>query len=32
MDYKDIATPTRTKALLNQYGFNFKKLSLILII
>lgn len=25
MDYKDIATPTRTKALLNQYGFNFKK-------
>lgn len=27
MDYKDIATPTRTKALLNQYGFNFKKVS-----
>lgn len=25
MDYKDIATPTRTKALFNQYGFNFKK-------
>ncbi|WP_440870239.1 16S rRNA (adenine(1518)-N(6)/adenine(1519)-N(6))-dimethyltransferase RsmA [Staphylococcus shinii] len=25
MEYKDIATPTRTKALLNQYGFNFKK-------
>lgn len=25
MDYKHIATPTRTKALLNQYGFNFKK-------
>ncbi|PHK48874.1 16S rRNA (adenine(1518)-N(6)/adenine(1519)-N(6))-dimethyltransferase RsmA [Staphylococcus edaphicus] len=25
MDMKDIATPTRTKALLNQYGFNFKK-------
>ena len=25
MDYKDIATPTRTKALLNQYGFNSKK-------
>ncbi|SCT34579.1 16S rRNA (adenine(1518)-N(6)/adenine(1519)-N(6))-dimethyltransferase RsmA [Staphylococcus caeli] len=25
MDYKDIATPTRTKALLHQYGFNFKK-------
>lgn len=25
MDIKDIATPSRTKALLNQYGFNFKK-------
>lgn len=25
MEYKDIATPTRTKALLNQYAFNFKK-------
>lgn len=25
MEYKDIATPTRTKALLNQYGFSFKK-------
>ncbi|WP_436855942.1 16S rRNA (adenine(1518)-N(6)/adenine(1519)-N(6))-dimethyltransferase RsmA [Staphylococcus caeli] len=25
MEYKDIATPTRTKALLHQYGFNFKK-------
>ncbi|WP_193018689.1 16S rRNA (adenine(1518)-N(6)/adenine(1519)-N(6))-dimethyltransferase RsmA [Staphylococcus equorum] len=25
MDIKDVATPSRTKALLNQYGFNFKK-------
>lgn len=25
MEYKDIATPSRTRALLDQYGFNFKK-------
>lgn len=25
MEMKDIATPSRTKALLNQYGFDFKK-------
>ncbi|WP_154873006.1 16S rRNA (adenine(1518)-N(6)/adenine(1519)-N(6))-dimethyltransferase RsmA [Staphylococcus pasteuri] len=25
MDHKDIATPSRTRALLNQYGFDFKK-------
>jgi len=25
VDIKDVATPSRTKALLNQYGFNFKK-------
>ena len=25
MDMKDIATPSRTKALLNHYGFSFKK-------
>ncbi|PNZ69717.1 16S rRNA (adenine(1518)-N(6)/adenine(1519)-N(6))-dimethyltransferase RsmA [Staphylococcus croceilyticus] len=25
MERKDIATPSRTKELLNQYGFNFKK-------
>lgn len=25
MHDKDIATPSRTRALLNQYGFNFKK-------
>lgn len=25
MEHKDIATPSRTRALLDQYGFNFKK-------
>ncbi|RIO81307.1 16S rRNA (adenine(1518)-N(6)/adenine(1519)-N(6))-dimethyltransferase, partial [Staphylococcus haemolyticus] len=25
MERKDIATPSRTKALLDQFGFNFKK-------
>ncbi|TGQ03712.1 16S rRNA (adenine(1518)-N(6)/adenine(1519)-N(6))-dimethyltransferase, partial [Mesorhizobium sp. M00.F.Ca.ET.217.01.1.1] len=25
MDMKDIATPSRTKSLLNHYGFSFKK-------
>ena len=25
MEYNDIATPTRTKQLLDQYGFKFKK-------
>ena len=25
MDRKDIATPSRTKELLNQFDFNFKK-------
>ena len=26
MERKDIATPSRTKALLDQFGFNFKSL------
>ena len=26
MEHKDIATPSRTRALLDQYGFNFKSL------
>lgn len=25
MEHKDIATPSRTRALLDQYGFDFKK-------
>ena len=25
LDNKDIATPSRTRALLDKYGFNFKK-------